>query len=74
MSPKTTPITIVQKPAEPTITRVRAAELMLGHFPVRKVTPLGLLGEYCLCDLRFNDTFTYADHVVELIEEEDENA
>lgn len=50
------------------ILKTRAAELILGHFPVRKVTSLGLLGEYCLCGVRFVGNVTFPRHVIDLLE------
>jgi hypothetical protein len=51
-----------------TILKTDAAALMLSHFPVRKSTAFGSLGEFCLCGLRFNGDFTYPVHVIALLE------
>ena len=50
------------------IRKTEAAALMLGHFPVQKVTPLGLLSSYCLCGIHLTETFTYPAHIVALLE------
>jgi hypothetical protein len=52
------------------ILKTKAAEIMLGHFPVRKVSPLGLLGEFCMCGVRFGIGLTYPIHIVHLLEAE----
>jgi len=50
------------------ILKTEAAALMLGHFPVQKITPLGLLSSYCLCGIHFTEAFTYPAHIVALLE------
>ena len=55
------------------ILKTKAATLMLSHFPVRKESPLGLLNDYCLCGLRFNEDFTYPVHVIALLEGDEDD-
>ena len=41
-------------------------DLMITHFPVRQVTPFGLVGVFCSCGARCTDS--WAGHVSNLVE------
>lgn len=64
---KTPSVVEASEPA-PYILKTEAVELMLGHFPVQKVSSFGLLGSYCLCGVHFGSGFSYPTHVVALLE------
>lgn len=49
------------------VTKARVAQLMFDHFPVRQVTPFGLIGMFCNCGVRVEGT--WADHVKIVVDE-----
>lgn len=61
---------VVDEPTEGSayILKTDVAALMLGHFPVQKITTFGLVGSYCLCGEHLGDSLTFPAHVVALLE------
>lgn len=49
------------------VTKAKVAQAMFDHFPVRQVTPFGLVGMFCNCGVRVEGT--WADHVKVVVDE-----
>ena len=49
------------------VTKPEVAQAMFDHFPVRQVTPFGLVGMFCNCGVRVEGT--WADHVKMVVDE-----
>lgn len=59
------PVRPDEVPGDETVFTVRDVKrLMVLHAPVRQVTPLGLIGTYCLCGTR---VATWPSHVDEIL-------
>lgn len=51
----------------PETIKAKVAQAMFDHFPVRQVTPFGLVGMFCNCGVRVEGT--WADHVKVVVDE-----